>query len=175
MKSPITIFSFIFPILLIACSPSQHAKNEIAKSNYEYFNLDGNDYLFNKTDAASCFFGTKSPTELVNEWNQQYKVEALSNMPRRVVKRNVMEIIMNSNFSNQNNTEMVFKVSIDRLGNVVAAQYIDSSTAIIGDDASKQELLASIMKYTYEPDEKAPCIETGKLTIHLKSISRIGG
>ena len=157
----------VLGLLLFSCSSSK---------NYRFMgqtHIEDDRYfaIANVSETNSCFMGDQDIEDLIKAFDEDPNY-SLENHTRPVVHRNVMAILNNSYFENQEGTQMVFKVSIDSAGNPVMAEYLAESTALVK-DSQKTKILEAVMGYKYEANPASPCIETGKLTIVLQKIAAL--
>jgi len=96
-----------------------------------------------------------------------------SPVDRPIIYRNIESILESARFENQSDTEIVFNYWVDRLGDLIMAEYNDETTAIIREDRMP-DLLCKVLGYRVIPDETAPLISKGKLTIKLNNINAFG-
>lgn len=91
---------------------------------------------------------------------------------RAITYRNIMEVLEVGKFKNQTGTKLVFQFWVDQKGDLVAAKYDDSSTAII-DDNNKSKILKAVMGYKAEPDKSGTLLMSGTLTIKLSDVNAV--
>jgi hypothetical protein len=123
---------------------------------------------------SKCFFKEYNDLQLINHYINYDKIngnEEPKVLPRKVTKRNISGMLK-IGFNNQENTKIVAKVSIDKIGRVIAAELLEETTAILSRE-KRRKVLAEFLAYQYQGYEDATCIESGTITITLTNIKTL--
>jgi|GEM_PF-4480909 len=163
--------------IIISCTPTKKLE-QINDNDSHAKVLEMSNRLFAfrmPIDSISdCFFKEYDDTQLLNHYINQDILNSgkeLKPVSRKVTKRNIKGV-MGVDLSNQEDTKIVAKISIDKMGRVIAAELLEETTAIL-DQNQKRKILAEFLAYQYQASQDAPCIESGKLTVKLTRISTI--
>lgn len=165
------IIAFLSIVMLQACASQKKSDDA---SRFEYHKIKNEHYCFAKTnDINACLLANNSKEQVAEYVNGQNTAEVNpdASMPRKVLIRNVYGVL-NAGLENQKGTDIKVQLSIDRLGEVVVAKFLESSTVKIS-EAKIPKILEGFMSYKYESDPSTACVETGMITIKLENLNAL--
>ena len=165
----IPAFSILAICLILSCKSNKAVVEDTFKGYTTVYNNKLYAIAY-ETEVNSCFIAGKKRESILDEFekNQEYSTQTV---PRTLTHKNVLNVL-NVRFANQSNTKIVVKLSIDRAGIPVMAQFLPETTTKM-DYQQRNTVLEAIMGYRYEANPSAPCLETGTLTIMLDQVESL--
>lgn len=159
-------------LLSLSACVSSHKPNQQKGSHNHEIDLRAFALTSNRDSINLCFFDSSTDSLLIDRFHSMELSRSDSRVPRRIVYNNAINVIQAANMPNQTNKTMVFKLAIDRKGEILAVHYLPESTALIR-NKDLPAIFKEIMTYRFESNLNAPCVETGLMKIVLQNISKI--